>query len=282
MQAVYENRTQDFYCRDSRHASKVLSYHSHLHYQIELAVVFEGHTRLTVDSTEYDVFGGDILLVFPNQIHEFRTVQRENCILLKVNPDLVPELLPQFTSSLPKSAVVRGAAEDEDIALLIRKISDTYYNEEPFKDTILRGYLLAFFCKLLQKVELRDVKSGDYYALGMIMNYCNTNSEQELSLGVLERELHLNKYYISHVMNNKLHIGLNDYVNSLRVSNACKLLVKSDRTITEISDQVGFNTLRTFNRAFVKHMGMTPSEYRRRKKKTAETGASEINEKSQL
>lgn len=278
MQAVYENRTQDFYCRDSRHASKVLSYHSHLHYQIELAVVFEGHTRLTVDSTEYDVFGGDVLLVFPNQIHEFRTVQRENCILLKVNPDLMPELIGHFTSSLPKSAVLRGAANDEDIADLIRKISDTYYANDPFKDLILRGYLLAFFCKLLQMTELRDVKSGDYYALGMIMNYCNGNSEKELSLEVLERELHLNKYYISHVMNNKLHIGLNDYVNSLRVSNACKLLVKSDRTVTEISDQVGFNTLRTFNRAFVKHMGTTPSEYRRRKKKKYENAHSENND----
>jgi YesN/AraC family two-component response regulator len=98
------------------------------------------------------------------------------------------------------------------------------------------------------------------------MNYCNSHSDEDLSLRVLERELHLNKYYISHVMNSKLHIGLNDYVNSLRVSNACKWLVKSNRTITEISDEVGFNTLRTFNRAFVKQTGMTPSEYRRSKK----------------
>ncbi len=265
MQAVYENRHQDFYCRDSRYASKVLSYHSHLHYQIEMAVILEGHTHLTVDSSEYDVRGGDVLIVFPNQIHEFRTVERETCVLLKVNPDLLPELLGQFTATLPQSNVVVGAARDEDIVSLIRKISDTYYGEEPYKDLILRGYLLAFFCKLLQKMELRDVKSGDYHALGLIMNYCNNHSDKDLSLSVLERDLHLNKYYISHVMNSKLHIGLNDYVNSLRVSNACKWLVKSNRTITEISDEVGFNTLRTFNRAFAKQMGMTPSEYRRSK-----------------
>ena len=144
MQAVYENRNEDFYCRDSRYASKGLSYHSHLHYQIEMAVVFEGHTHLTVDSSEYDVLGGDALIVFPNQIHEFCTMERENFILLKVNPDLMPDLLTQFTSSLPKSNVVKGAARDEDLVMLIRKISDTYYGQEPLKDVILRGYLLAF------------------------------------------------------------------------------------------------------------------------------------------
>lgn len=266
MQAVYENRNQDFYCRDSRYSTKGLGYRAHLHYQIEMAVLLDGHTHLTVDSAEYDVFGGDVLIVFPNQIHEFRTIQRENFILLKVNPDLLPDLLPQFTSSLPKSNVIRDAAKDAEISLLIQKISDTYYGDEPLKDSILRGYLLAFFCKLVQKIEFRDVKSGDYHALGLIMNYCNAHSESDLSLSMLERELHLNKYYISHVLNSKLRIGFNDYINSLRVSNACKRLLNSDRTITEISDDVGFNTLRTFNRAFVKQMGMPPSEYRRNKK----------------
>ena len=98
------------------------------------------------------------------------------------------------------------------------------------------------------------------------MNYCNENYHKPLSLSTLARDLHLNKYYISHIMSNKLNIGFNDYINSLRVSNACKLLVKSDSTVTEISEAVGFNTLRTFNRAFSKQMNCTPSEYRRRKK----------------
>ena len=67
-------------------------------------------------------------------------------------------------------------------------------------------------------------------------------------------------------MSSKLKMGFNDYINSLRISNACKQLLKTDASVTEISESVGFNTLRTFNRAFMKQMGMTPSEYRRQKK----------------
>ena len=266
MQASYENPTQAFYCRDTDHATKTLGFRPHLHYEIELAVVWSGHTKVSIDSLEYDVYGGDIVISFPNQIHAFQTMERESYILLKFNPDLMPDLLRLLTSTIPVSNVLKGGAKDEELAQLIRKISHVYYGDELYKEPILHGYLLAFFGKLLQKLELRDVQSGDYRAVGMILNYCNSNFDKELSLSVLEKELHLNKYYISHIMSNKLNIGFNDYINSIRISNACKLLVKSDLTVTEICEAVGFNTLRTFNRAFSKQMECTPSEYRRKKR----------------
>ena len=270
MQAVYEMKNEDFYCRDGvRRATKTLGFHSHLHYQIELAMVFQGHTRATVDSTAYDVMGGDVIVVFPNQIHDFRTLEKEKYILLKFSPDLIPELLPQLTSRLPVSNVLRGGAHDPELFDLIHKIADVYYTEEPYGDAVLRGYLLAFFARLLQKLELMDVQSVDYRTVGAIMSYCSQNFDKDLSLSVLERELHLSKYYISHVLSNKLHIGFNDYVNSLRVASACKYLLKTDLTITEVSEKVGFNTLRTFNRAFLKQMGQTPSDYRKKKKEDA-------------
>ena len=262
MKAIYEHRNDDLYCRDSRHTGKTLGYISHLQHHIELGFVKSGHTKVSVDSNEYDVESGDIIVVFPNQIHRFETIERERYILLLVNPDMLPELNKQFTTTIPVSNLIKGAARDKELSELIESISETYFSNEPYKDAILRGYLLAFFGKLLRKTELRDVQSCDYHVLGMILNYCITNSDKNLSLGMLESELHISKYYISHIMSSKLHIGFNDYINSLRVSNACKYLLRTDKSVTEISEIVGFNTLRTFNRAFFKQMGVTPSAYR--------------------
>lgn len=266
MQALYEKRNDDFYCRDSRYKGKTLGYISHLHHHIELAFVKGGKTRVLVDSDEYIVEAGDVIVVFPNQIHRFETLEREEYVLLLVNPDLLPEFSKQFTAAVPVSNLVKGAALDSELSSLIENIASVYYGNEPYKDMILRGYLLAFFGKLLQKTELRDVQSCDYHVLGMILNYCIQNSDKDLSLSLLENELHISKYYISHVMSSKLHIGFNDYINSLRISNACKYLLRTDKSVTEISDIVGFNTLRTFNRAFFKQMGVTPSDYRTKMK----------------
>ena len=79
----------------------------------------------------------------------------------------------------------------------------------------------------------------------------------------LEEALHLNKYYVSHLFSQKLGISFHDYINSLRVSEACRLLLNTEKSITQISEGVGFNTLRTFNRAFTKQLGISPSQYRK-------------------
>ena len=261
MKVTYEQLPHDFYCRDTRRKPQTLGYIPHLHTQIELAFVTAGKTKVWVDNHVYEMGAGDVIVVFPNQVHRFETLEREQYVLLKFNPDILPELVNAFTQ-IPASNLLSGAANDPHLAALIDSISVTYYEDAPYREQILRGYLLSFFGLLLRRMTLADAQSGDYHVLGSILNYCIGHSSEPLSLAVLERELHISKYYVSHMMSEKLHMGFNDYINSLRVSNACTLLRKSDLSITEISERVGFNTMRTFNRAFSKQMGMTPREYR--------------------
>ncbi|MBO7296439.1 MAG: helix-turn-helix transcriptional regulator, partial [Clostridia bacterium] len=69
---------------------------------------------------------------------------------------------------------------------------------------------------------------------------------------------------------NKIGTGFNDYINALRVSEACRYLRRTNKSITEISALVGFGTLRTFNRAFIKQVGTSPSEYRKSAPRTTD------------
>ncbi|MGE0498972.1 MAG: helix-turn-helix domain-containing protein, partial [Ramlibacter sp.] len=52
-------------------------------------------------------------------------------------------------------------------------------------------------------------------------------------------------------------------VNQVRINRACQLLMESDRYITHICYEVGFNNIANFNRRFLDIKGMTPSEFRR-------------------
>ena len=54
-----------------------------------------------------------------------------------------------------------------------------------------------------------------------------------------------------------------DFVNRVRISRACLLLMESNRYITHICYDVGFNNVANFNRRFLEIKGMTPSEFRR-------------------
>ncbi len=266
MELKYESRNTDFYCRDSSTSSATLATNTHLHHHVELGCLTDGKTKMMIDSDEYMAEAGDVFICFPNQVHDFRTLDPEGYVVFVFNPDMVPEFSRSFIKRLPRSNLIKSLLnEDEEILSLMHGISNAKHQGGIYSQLVIRGYLLVLLTKIFPHLELYDAQTNDTKLLGTILNYCTKNYDQPLTLSILEKDLHISKFYISHTFSNKLHIGFNDYINSLRVSNACRYLLDTQMSITEISEQVGFNTLRTFNRAFMKHMNMTPSQYRTQK-----------------
>lgn len=264
MKPLYEDRRTDFTYRDDGGGKSRLQCSAHLHYHLELVCMLGGTTRAFADSGEYLLRAGDIFLVFSNQIHRFEDGQNEKYMLFIINPDTMPEIARLFTTTLPVSNLIPGGAWDETLMRPLRAMAEEAKNPgQPYQDVTLKGEMLCFFGRLLARMTLTATSDGDSQSLKAVVRYCSGHFTEPLSLCVLERELHISKYYISHLFSHKLNMHFNDYVNSLRVSDACRYLRQGERSVTEIAELTGFATLRTFNRAFIKQMGMTPSQYRK-------------------
>ena len=54
-----------------------------------------------------------------------------------------------------------------------------------------------------------------------------------------------------------------EYLNEIRVSKACKFLLETDLSMSEIAYECGYKTASNFNKLFKKFMGMTPSEFKK-------------------
>ena len=263
MGAMFENKKDDFSCRNALQGNFPLAFGAHLHYHLELVYMLDGCTNCAVDTGEYTLQSGDVLLVFPNQVHRYDPADKEKYLLFIINPDLMPELSRSFSGVAPTSPLVHGVGNDPYMHELLMTLSRTEQMPADYRDAITKGYLLAFFGELLSRMSFKESNHNDSLTLRSIVSYCAQNYSRELTLATLENELHLSKYYISHLFGSKIGTGFNDYINALRVSEACRYLRRSNKSITEISALVGFGTLRTFNRAFVKQVGMSPSEYRK-------------------
>ena len=266
----YEHLQQKLYMWDQQKMPTECST-PHMQREIEIMLCHDGKTTAYVDSVRYDLQVGDVLLIFPGQIHHYDIVQEGSFRLFMVDPTLIPELASTFESRVPTSAVIRGAANDEKIRMLsdaLAEISEPTCMV-PYRQIRLHGYFEVLLSELLSRTELEDASRSDSDAMRSIVAFCSENYSRDLSLTVLEENLGLSRYYISHLLGAKLGLRFNDYINSLRICEACRRLSCSDESMTEISDKVGFNTLRTFNRAFMKQMKVSPSDYRRihRKKK---------------
>ena len=239
----------------------------HLHRELELICLLEGEVVAYADSVRCELQAGDIFLTFPNQIHSYEKRTPETHVGFIFKPDLLPEMMETFTMGTPRSPVIRGGANLPQIRTLIDCLLQTRDSDSvAHLSELRRGYLLALCAQLLPMMTIAKLPVGDSETLRTIVSFCTKNFSEHLSLSLLEEKLHLNKYYISHLFSGRLGLGFNDYVNSLRVSEACRYLLNSDHPITEIGYLVGFNTPRTFNRAFMRQMGVSPSEYRNRRR----------------
>ena len=75
--------------------------------------------------------------------------------------------------------------------------------------------------------------------------------------------LHISESHLSHIFGSKIKINFRNYINILRTNKACRLILQTDKNIVAISDECGFSSIRSFNRAFVRNVGMTPTQYRK-------------------
>lgn len=266
----YENRTVDFYYRNDGGGTSKLRCRPHLHQHIELLCMLEGEVTGIVDSREYHIRAGDLFVAFPNQVHSFVSTGPESYMLFIISPDLLPEYADQFTMTVPVSALAEGATtrcpEILSILKALAALSEKG-KDYAFRDDIEKGYLLSLFGELFHLYSLTLPRGSDATVLKAIVNYCMQHYTADLSLAMLEEELHVSKHYISHLFSERLNIRFNDYINSFRVAAACRYLQQSGKSVTEIASLVGFNTLRTFNRAFLKQVGTTPSAYKKRMEK---------------
>ena len=126
----------------------------------------------------------------------------------------------------------------------------------------MRGYLQAMLGLLLDSIDTVSVdRTAGSMALRAV-EYCAEHYREPLTLTSLSKALYVNRYYLSHIFSDQLHVGFCEYINALRVEEAKRLLENTDDPLTELSQTAGFGSLRTFNRVFKEQTGISPREYR--------------------
>lgn len=117
-------------------------------------------------------------------------------------------------------------------------------------------------------VRLPVEEPGDKETLGAIQSLMETKRsyrDPDLNLDRLSRKAVLPARQISAAINRATGKNVSQFVNDFRIAEACTLLVATDKSVTEIMFEVGFQTKSNFNREFRRVTGMTPVQWRERR-----------------
>ena len=254
MNVIYENKTRLI---ETSFTEGLVPF-AHLHKELEIIYVRKGKAVAYADKNSYLLSAGDMFIAFPNQVHYYRTVSKGEFMVLIFSPDILYDISSKISKSKPDINCFTPLADEN-----LKDIFDRIYSlDGEYKNIAISGYLNVVMSRILPKLRLQTVDTENNSAFFNVIDFCTRNFKDDITLDIVAEELHLSKYYISRLINNRLKQNFNEYINNLRISEACNLLRATDAKIADISEDVGFGTIRSFNRAFKLIMGMSPAEYR--------------------
>lgn len=249
--------------------NSVLSEKPHLHDHVEIVCLLEGEHYAMCDGRRERLEPGDFFIAFPNQVHYYPRGDLAGTklhVVMIFSPAVCSEFKSFFRTYLPRENVLRVSDQPPGLRQMVTDICLANKSSSPFKEPMVRGYLIALLGKLFSAMEFERA-DGEGELLRRILLYCNQHFMQPLSLDALSRALCVGKSCISHTMRAKTGLTLPAYLNGLRINEAVRRLVEQpEQSITAVAYDCGFESPRTFNRVFAQLVGMSPRAYREKHK----------------
>jgi AraC-like DNA-binding protein len=254
----YESKSNPLYCW----YGSDITFPPHLHKELELLMVTKGELELTINSTTQTLHQGDISFTLPNTIHSYKTLGQSDYFIIIFNGDMLPLFKTFFSIYKGSKNYVPGAQVTSEVYTSLRSIHHETLLENNLG--IITGYLYIAVSRLLPFLCLqKSPKDEGGTLVERILSYIQSNYLNQINLSSIANELNISPFYLSRVFSNSIGLRLDKYINELRVSYANHLLISSNKQITEISFECGFDTLRTFNRTYKTITSLTPREYRK-------------------
>ena len=228
----------------------------HFHKNYELVYVLEGTVELTRSGEVFPLQVGTFALILPNELHAYRTPNTSRAWVGVFSQDFVGEFArmirdrqavdPRFTcGDAQKQYILSGLITESPVELLAMK-----------------SLLYAVCASFLGQVELVSSR-GEQDFVGKVTEYVDAHFAEDLTFAQLAEALGYEYHYLSRRFRQCFGMHFRKFLNMYRIEHAGQQLLYSAMTVTDIAYGVGFQNLRTFNRVFAQHTGMTPTEFRK-------------------
>ncbi|KJF43500.1 AraC family transcriptional regulator [Draconibacterium sediminis] len=232
--------------------------------EYQLNYITEGTGIFENKHGKFQVKPGSILLILPNEWHRYRPIRTtgwtENYI--GFNGKIANELLKNNIFS-PAQPVINCGIKEEIIDTYL-KIYDLVEKERPGFQQIASGMIVKLLGYIVS-FEKRKEFSGKYIAevIEKVRFQMRQNIEMEYNMETLAQEYNVGYSYFRKMFKKYTGVAPAQYHLQLRIIRAKELLVSTNKSITEISFQLGFQNIYHFSLLFKKKTGMSPSDFRK-------------------
>lgn len=247
---------------------------------VQLLTYLEGHSSIDDNNT----------LVFYEQFLDFDPTKKTQLLPLErfaipnwwrvthpnLNTEDIAVALKNVKAINVQSCTVIGANENDQYI-----ISSVQFTTEKihFMVVLALGLVVCIFLAMYTFFKQKKMLVVSYSQIASkkaisplsrtneVLSFINQNySNPELSVQSLEKELNVNKNKVGELIKKESNLSFKQYLNSIRMLEAKRLLSETDMSISEIAYQIGYSNVSHFNRVFKNVEGCSPSSYKEGKK----------------
>ncbi|NLK69548.1 MAG: AraC family transcriptional regulator [Clostridiaceae bacterium] len=259
----------------------------HKHDFIEIAYVILGKGLHVVGDQKLSTKKGDLFIVNYDIPHGFFSDPVDGTEPIVYNCVFMPKFLDSsllgnmyfqdisssflfksiFPEESPKNADLRlKGTEYRDIGDLFHKMYEEYKNMNKGYLEIIRAYLIELIVKVFRLIDndrQSNISTQNQQLVFQAVEYLRNNYNTDIRLEELAMKSFISKNYFSRLFKEVTGINFTDYIQNLRVDEACSLLKNTDMKVIDIANQVGFRDMKFFYEVFKKLTGKTPGEFRK-------------------
>lgn len=151
-------------------------------------------------------------------------------------------------------------------------------NHQHFVNSYQNRYdLKVEIMKSIDKIfdKLMDIRDNRKNSIEDILNYIDRNCHKDISLDQVGEYANMSSYYLSKIFKKETGVNFVTYLTERKIEIAKDMLINTDVPIINIALDLSYHEPNYFSKVFKKSTGLTPTEFRREKKKLAAAAAAE-------
>jgi AraC-like DNA-binding protein len=255
----------------------------HRHAYGEIIAVGHGSKNLyKINDTLFSLDQGDILLIWPMELHEITDADRMNSTLIQYSSNFADSLFDfkRIMNLYHGLHVIKKDAHPKLVGKLqsqVKKMSEVFFDNKKNNETRCAMHLMEFMLILDEfHNEIKDDIDSDHgkaipentlWNIISVTDYIKNNlTADDLSQTAMAERAGISKDYFSRVFKEVTGVGYSKWLNMVRVEKAISLLPEDGLSLTEIAMLSGFKSIPSFNRVFAEYENTSPSAYRRKMK----------------
>ena len=280
-----KNKSVRCYFHTKQQGGMPIGMHGHEFYEIN--IITNGRGVHYINNQKIDIKEGDVFVLPPNVEHGYFDLENLEVFHVLLAPSFFDiyksslQAMNGYTSLFSIEPILRGQEKsnaflrlhNEQLTLTLNQINqimqfdndDVYhYNIQASKVFELVCLFCSFFTLSLMPKKNNQESQGYAPLMVYAMEYMKKNYSKKITIEMVARKISVSTATLKRYFSQIAKVSPKKYLTNIRITASKKLLVETDKTLTQIAMDCGFFDTAHFLKQFKQNQNISPSEYRKR------------------